>query len=222
MGVKGLIFDLDGVLVDSEPLHLRAAQETLGRFGGWVTEEENRAFIGKSEEDFWRAFAPRHGIGLSFQELLRLRIDRFLAILEAEGVSTLPGVGNAVGGAHARGVRLAVASSSPRILVEALLARAGLRPFFPVALAAEDVRAPKPDPEVFLLAASRLGLPPADLAVVEDSASGARAALAAGMCCWVVPNADSLAHVFPIGIRRILSCAEIPGLLAGEPLDPEA
>lgn len=214
MEPRGLIFDLDGVLVDSEPLHLEAARAVLARHGGWVTEEENRAFVGRPEEDFWATFAPRFGIDAPWEDLLRQRIEAFRALLgEGRRVDPLPGVLDAVEAARTRGIRLAVASSSPRALVEPLLEAAGLRPFFPVVLSAEDVRRPKPDPEIYRLAARRLGVRPARAVVVEDSEAGAEAALAAGLTCWVIRNAYSRSHRFPPGVRSLASAREIPGLL---------
>ncbi len=183
------MFDLDGVLVDSEPVHFRAANRVLARYGAAIGEPEYRAWIGRGEWDTWEAWQQRFGITAPVEQLLGEHTPARLEEIAA-GVS---GIDDAVRLAHqlrAGGMRLAIASSSTPRVIDALIIALGLDGVFAVRVSGEDpaVRHSKPAPDVYLLAAERLQLPPAACLAIEDSAPGVVAAKAAGMTCVAVPN----------------------------------
>jgi HAD superfamily hydrolase (TIGR01509 family) len=188
-----VIFDMDGLLVDSEPLHLAASNEILGKFGHRLDEESNRRFIGIGEERFWSILKEEMGISASIEELMAERSRTVSRLLEEVGIRTMPGVRERVREISERGYPLALASSTVRSQIDEVLAAAGLAPFFPIRVSGEDpeVKNGKPAPDIFLRAALLLRLDPSACLVFEDSQAGAQAARAAGMRCIAVPNSDT-------------------------------
>ena len=186
--IAAVVLDFDGLIVDTETpifeawlgayrrrgrsLGLDEWQHTLGTQGGFDPLEHLDALLGGALD--------REAVLAEVKEATARGCD---------GQPLLPGVGALLLDAKALGLGRAVASSSSCGWVEGWLKRHGIRDLLDVVVARDDVRKVKPDPELFLLAASRLGVSPADCVVFEDSPNGMRAALAAGMRCVAVPNA---------------------------------
>ncbi|MDE3165921.1 MAG: HAD family phosphatase [Acidobacteriota bacterium] len=178
--VEALLFDMDGVLVDSNPLHRLAWEEFNRRYGLETTEAMHQRMYGKRNDeivaDFFGASLPpgevaARGRGKErlYRELAAPRIEEML----------VPGIREFLARYHY--LPTAVASNAEPDNVNFILDRAGLREFFHVAVDGHQVERPKPYPDIYLRAADLLGVPPAGCAVFEDSHSGAAAALAAGM-----------------------------------------
>lgn len=193
-GPRALIFDFDGVIADSEPLHLTAFQETLAVHGITLGREEYYArYLGFDDHDAIveaLGTAGRPAAPETVRTLMADKATRFLAL--ARAASLLPGVDRLVREAAAR-VPLAIASGALRLEIELVLANAGLADAFSAVVSAEDVRAGKPSPEGFLAALGRLrarvpDLAPAECVVVEDSPPGVEAARRAGMRCVAVTS----------------------------------
>lgn len=187
--ITAVVFDLDGVLVDSEPIHFRAANRVLARYGTAIGEAEYREFIGLGEFATWDAWSQRYGMTIPVKELLAAHTEARLQEIAA-GVTAIDDAVQLARRLHAAGLRLAIASSSTRTVIDALLAAVGLADLFPVRVSGEDpdVRQSKPAPDVYLAAAARLGVPPAGCLAIEDSGPGVMAAKRAGMLCIAVPN----------------------------------
>jgi len=184
--VQAVVFDMDGLLVDSEPLWQAARIAAFGADRLRWTEADQQRVMGSATED-WAAFlADRLGGAYSVEEI----VDAVLAEMEnayRRHVPLLPGAERVVAQtAAARPV--AVASGSPRRLVSAVLSGVGWTQAFPVVVCSDDVRRGKPAPDAYLLAAERLGVAPASIAVFEDSANGILAGRAAGAYVIAVPN----------------------------------
>lgn len=188
--IHAVVFDLDGVLVDSEPIHLRAANRVLARYHARVTADEYRAYIGLGETATWRDWRTRHGIETPVEELIALHTQARLAEIAA-GVQAIPEADSLARGLQCAGLQLAIASSSTPAVIDVLLGALHLADLFPVCVSGEDpqVRRSKPAPDVYLAAAARLALPPPACLAIEDSAPGVIAAKRAGMLCVAVPNA---------------------------------
>jgi len=187
--ITAVVFDLDGVLVDSEPIHFRAANRVLRGYGAALTEAEFLAFVGLGERASWDAWRRRYAISAPREQLLAAHTAARLQEIAA-GV---PAIAEAVQLARrlsASGLRLAIASSSTGAVIDALVSACGLDEVFAVRVSGEDpeVRHSKPAPDVYLLAAARLGVPPAACVAIEDSGPGVTAAKRAGMTCIAVPN----------------------------------
>lgn len=186
---RAAIFDLDGLLVDSEPLWRLAEIEIFGRYGVPLTDDLCRTTKGRVILEVAQHWHRHFGwSGPPPAAVADEVVDR-VAFLLADRVSLKPGARRALAWCRARGLRLAVASSSGHRLIEAAVARHHLRRLFDAVCSADDVAAGKPDPAVLLAAARALAVAPARCVVLEDSVLGARAAAAAGMACVLVPEA---------------------------------
>ena len=185
--VTTVIFDLDGTLVDSEPNYHEAGRRVLAAHGVRdFTWEEHTRFIGVGTRETMETLRTEHGIEAPVEQLLE---EKNRAYLELAGRSTrvFPGMLSLVHRLHSAGHRTGVASGSSREAIEAVLRCAGLSELLPVRVSAEEVAHGKPEPDVFLEAARRLGARPADCVVLEDAPPGAAAARRAGMRCVAVP-----------------------------------
>ena len=187
--VEAVIFDLDGVLVDSEPVHFRASNRVLARYGLSIDEVEYRGFTGLGEVATWEAWRQRFEIEAPVDELLAAHTPARLQEIAA-GVSAIEAAVVLARLLHASGMRLAIASSSTLAVIDALLTAIGVCDLFPVRVSGEDpaVRRSKPAPDVYLAAAARIGVEPAACLAIEDSGPGVTAATRAGMTCVAVPN----------------------------------
>ncbi|MEU8631029.1 HAD family phosphatase [Amycolatopsis sp. NPDC048633] len=182
--MDAVIFDLDGVLVDSERIWDEVRRAVVAEHGGTWREEATRAQQGMSTPEWARYLVEELGAQLSPPEIATLVVKR-MAARYAEEPPLIPGAVEVVR-AVAKRWPVAIASSSPVILIKGFLDVTGL----PVgaAVSSEQVGAGKPAPDVYLRAAELLGVAPSDCAAVEDTTNGLRSALAAGMAVYAVPN----------------------------------
>ncbi|MFF9914200.1 HAD family hydrolase [Streptomyces sp. NPDC013457] len=183
-----VIFDLDGTLVDSEPNYYEATRRTLTAFAG-ATDfdwERHTRFIGIGTRETLEILAERYGIDTDVDTLLDAANRSYLELARAS-TPVYPEMRTFVERLHAAGVPMAVASGSSRAAIEAVLAGTGLDAFLTTLVSAEEVVRGKPEPDVFLEAARRLGAEPGRCVVFEDAAPGALAARAAGMRCVALP-----------------------------------
>lgn len=182
------VFDMDGLLVDSEPLWHRAEIAVFGRYGVALSEELCRTTKGMFVAEVARHWhARRPWSGPSPDEVASEVVDAMAGLLDSEA-SLLPGVHHALDFCRTRVALMAVASSSPRRLIDVALDRVGLAGSFDVVHSAEHEASGKPDPAVFLTTARLLGVAPRRCVVFEDSPAGVQAALAGGMRCVAVPE----------------------------------
>lgn len=185
--VKGAIFDQDGLLFDTERIFEQAWLDAGKAFGLPMTLEIAHRMSGRGRRELARV--ARDAFPGVDAEALVERTHTLAAAVQLAGAPTLkPGVREMLAACRARGLGTAVASSSMRHLVDHNLAAAGLTEFFDVIVTGRDVRNGKPAPDIFLLAAERLGLAPADCIVFEDALPGVAAALAAGCRAVMIPD----------------------------------
>lgn len=177
----GVIFDVDGVLVDSYRAHLLAWQ-ALGRENGFeVTEDEFAAGFGRTSRE---VLADKFGHGVLSDERIRELDERKEALyreMVAADFPEMPGASELLSQLHQAGLKLAVGSSGPPPNVDVVLDHLGQRPLFSAVITGADVVRGKPDPQVFLLGAERMGVPPERCLVFEDAVPGVQAAKRAGM-----------------------------------------
>jgi HAD superfamily hydrolase (TIGR01509 family) len=177
---RAVIFDLDGVLWDGEPLYHEAFNLILEPYGFRLSENEYTEIIGLSVEASWEWVLHRFDLTVSPDGVLRAYNEAVLRLLQRP-VETLPGVRPLIEALRRRGVPTAVASASLRPWVDATLRGLGLGDAFGAVVSASEVENAKPAPDLFLTAAARLGVPPDRCLVVEDTGPGIAAAKAAGM-----------------------------------------
>jgi HAD superfamily hydrolase (TIGR01509 family) len=187
-GPAAVIFDLDGVLVDSEAAWNDARRKVAEESGGTWRADAQRAMMGMSSLEWARYMREQLGVPLSEEEISRAVATR----LERLYRTRLPLIAGAREAATALALRwpLALASSANRPIIELVLELAGLSDRFQAVVSSEEVAHGKPAPDVYLEAARRIACEPARCAAVEDSANGLRAAAAAGMRVIAIPNTD--------------------------------
>jgi HAD superfamily hydrolase (TIGR01509 family) len=184
--IEAVVFDLDGVLVDSEPVWEQVRRQVVAEHGGhWASDAQQR-LMGMSTGEWARYLGEDLGVGLPPETIAADVIDQMKARY-AEHVPFMPGAVDAVRRLAARWP-LGLASSSPPVLIGAVLDGAGLRECFAVAMSTEEVAHGKPAPDIYLAVTERLGRPPRRCAAVEDSANGLRSAAAAGLRVIAVPH----------------------------------
>jgi putative hydrolase of the HAD superfamily len=204
---EAILFDFDGLILDTEVPIYEAWRENFLAFGHDLPLEVYAACVGSN----FGAFDPKRHL----ESLTRSTIDwtnwdtdrERDALARTHRLDPFPGVLALLDDADAAGVPCAVASSSPRDWVEGHLDRLGILHRFVLTRCLDDVRAPKPAPDLFLAAAKGLGIDPAAAVVLEDSLNGLRAALAAGVDCIVVPNRIT-SHLEFAGAAAILDSLE--------------
>ena len=185
--IVAVVFDMDGVLVDTEHLWDEVREELTGEWGGRYTPEAQEAMMGMSSHEWSRYLHETVGLRESPETINAEVVRRMLARYELE-LPVVPGAGETVRRLADDGYRLAVASSSNRELIDAVLRRLELAALFEATVSSEEVGRGKPAPDVYLEAARRLDVPASRCAAVEDSASGIRAAREAGMRVIAYPN----------------------------------
>jgi len=222
---RAMIFDMDGVLIDSEPLSRRAEIAIFPEVGLEPVEADCYQTQGLRIDEavaFWFERAPWSG--RSCEDVAESIVARMAELIRSEG-EPMPGVAAALDWAMASSWRLAVASSSSNFLIETVLERFGFRDLFECTRSAEDEQRGKPHPDVYRSAAQDLELEPRACIAIEDSAHGVASALAAGMRCVAVPPPETRDDPrFAVASMRVASLHELPGaiaLLAREGL-PEA
>jgi beta-phosphoglucomutase len=173
---RGVLWDVDGTLVDTAELHFRAWESlTRERDLPFTRADFNATFGWRNPEILRHLFGNR----FSAEEIVYRDAAR-------DGVELLPGARPLLEGLHAAGVHQAVGSSAPRANLDLILRLTQTEPFFAAVVSMEDVQRGKPDPQVFQVAAARIGLAPAQCVVVEDAVAGVQAARAGGMKCIAV------------------------------------
>ncbi len=176
-----VLWDLDGTLVDSEEHHWRAWRETMAAEGVSLTREQFLASFGQRNDAILCEWLKERATAEAIRRIGDAKEACYRRLVRAPGLVPAPGAAEWVRRLHEEHWAQAVASSAPRLNVETVLEVTGLAPYFAATVAAEDVRHGKPDPEVFLVAAERLGVPPERCVVVEDAPAGIEAARRAGM-----------------------------------------
>ena len=189
--MKALIFDMDGVIVDSEPMHTAVTIEVMQSYQVHFTTAEMDRFIGMSMRGFFSILKKEHGLAAPVEEMIQRQIDGIYRHIKEDPQQPVPGILEILAYLKSRGIPAAIASSSPKILIEAIVARLQIADAFSLLLSGEDFPRSKPDPAIYLTAAEKLGVNPADCLVIEDSQNGTIAAKDAGMRCIGFQNPNS-------------------------------
>ncbi|MHC4972620.1 MAG: HAD family hydrolase [Planctomycetota bacterium] len=183
--IRAVVFDLDGVLIDSEPIWERVTRELLARHGRTFDRVIADQHMGMRLVDVVAAVLEAHDLGLDPEEFAKDLLDNLLAEFERT-LERMPGAEDAMKLAASLGLAVALATGSPRRVADAVIARYGWR--FDTICTGDDVERGKPAPEIYQLAAERLGVDPGACVAIEDSRNGVRAAKDAGMVCIAVPE----------------------------------
>jgi HAD superfamily hydrolase (TIGR01509 family) len=187
--IRAVAFDLDGLLIDSEPLFHEVARQVLARRNKLLTPELAQAIMGTPARQSLELFRTHYQLVETVDELVVECRDLFFVLWERRPAPLLPGVLPLLDHLEAARIPKAIATSSRATYVQRVLAPHQLLPRFEFVLSADDIQYGKPHPEIYLQAAARFGCPPAEMLVLEDSINGLKAAKGAGSRCVVVPHA---------------------------------
>jgi len=206
---KGVIFDMDGVLVDSEPAIAEAAIRALAKYGVKAVRSDFTPFVGAGEDRFIGGVAEKHG--LAYTTNMKAETYDVYDEIIGEYIRLYDNAADCVAKIKSAGYITALASAADRRKVEANL-RAACIPaeLFEVLLTGEDVKNKKPDPDIYILAGKRIGLSPSECVVIEDAVNGVKAAKAAGMAAVGVLSAFSAETLIEAGADYIIK--DISGL----------
>lgn len=193
--IRGVVFDLDGLMFNTEEVFHHAGNELLQRRGHVLTRELLSRMMGRRPKESFALLITELKLSETVEDLLAESDELFHAMLETE-LAPMPGVFELLGELESRGLPKGVATSSPRPYLERVLNRFDLLSRFSFTLTAEDVTHGKPHPEIYQTAAERLQMAPDELIVFEDSETGSKAAAAAGAYVVAVPHDYSRDHNF--------------------------
>jgi HAD superfamily hydrolase (TIGR01509 family) len=194
-GPRAVVFDLDGLLVNTEELYQDVGAELLRRRGCAFDPELLDAMMGRPGHIALRMMIEYHGLAATVEQLAAETDEIFPAILDAR-LALMPGVKELLDALERAGIPKAIGTSSSRRFTLDILTRLAIEERFAFVLTAQDVVEGKPHPEIYLKAAERFQLPPCELVVFEDSQNGYRAAAAAGTFAVAVPGGHSRRHDF--------------------------
>jgi HAD superfamily hydrolase (TIGR01509 family) len=205
--LQAIIFDMDGVLIDSEPIHYNADTEIFNHLGIVLSHEDRSIFVGMGAEGVYSWLKERYLLAQSLEELLDFDNQFRLDFFRSHELSAIPGIPRLLRALQTHGLPMAVASSSVRSHVDYILSALGLSGFFTITLAGDEVEHTKPDPGLFLKAAELLNVAPENCLVIEDSKNGIIAAKAAGMRCVAYAN-QSVQSIGDVNVSRIIHSFE--------------
>ncbi len=174
---------MDGVLIDSEPFHLIINKRIFGELGINVSFEEYQTFIGTTFEYMWSTLKEKYGLPQSVAELVHMQASGITEYLKNEKVDAIKGVIDLLSLIKKENIKIGVASSSPKEVIELVINKLGISNYFRAIVSGEDFEKGKPAPDIFLEAARLLDTKPLNCVVIEDSEKGVKAAKAAGMEC---------------------------------------
>lgn len=205
--MQAVIFDMDGVVIDSQPVADRLLVDTAREFGAGLSESEMQQLVGASGRDFWRYVKTTYGLPFDVEHYLQqYNVDDEIAAYR--GLEPILGVRLLIDDLLAHGVRLGLATTASRKRMDAVLDIFELRHAFAATTSDDEVSRSKPNPEVYLLATRKLGVRPHDCVAIEDSTRGVEAAKSAGMkCVQYVSRSGAPTHTADLVISdlRLLS-----------------
>ncbi|MBN2322734.1 MAG: HAD family phosphatase [Spirochaetes bacterium] len=222
--IHAVLFDLDGLIADTEGLHVTAYREAFDTFGMTVSEEEMYRGMGVSTRENVERLMKDHNIPFEKKdEFIRIRYEAYFRLVKSEPVSFMDGAVECLKYAKEKGVRRGLVTSSIRKHGEAVLANLQshndsgilLDRYFEIRVFGDDIKKSKPEPEIYLKALARLSIRPEHCVALEDSEAGVISAKAAGIRVFAVPNRHTLNHRFDMADEVLRSLLEIPkrGLL---------
>lgn len=189
--IEGVIFDMDGVIMDSEPIHYKVEKAILGNFNEPFELQDHARFVGQTTRDLWKTLCEERNLSQSFEVLALLDNADYMEELKSGEIAPIDGVVDLIKGLQSQEVPMVVASSAIRQNIEVVIDRLDIKQFFEGYVSGQDVEKTKPNPDIFLKAADLIKVEPAKCLVIEDAKHGVEAAKAAGMFCIGYKNLNS-------------------------------
>lgn len=189
--LEAVIFDMDGVIIDSEPMHFEVVKKMMEEFDINITSEQLNRYIGTSNPGMWNDLKKRFGIKKNIPDLLKQQYQLNIDMLGEYNEGAIPGVVELLKKLQKNKIKTAVASSSTPDYINAVVDKFKIRQYFSYILSGEQVEKGKPEPDIFLKAAQMLNVSPDFCVVIEDSEHGVAAAKRGGMKCIGFTNPNS-------------------------------
>jgi len=190
--VKAVIFDMDGVIIDSEPIHSRVKMDTFAHFGIAFNEEDLARYMGRTSGAIFKETLAKCGrTDIQPEDMAAYKHAHYLEILQSGEIAPVAGSVELIKSLYAAGLPLALATSSNVRVMNTVLDSFGIRKYFTSILSGGELPESKPNPAIYLISAERLGTAPADCLVIEDTTNGILAAKRAGMYCVAYRNPNS-------------------------------
>jgi HAD superfamily hydrolase (TIGR01509 family) len=190
--IKAVIFDMDGVIVDSEPLHYKVFMDyTQSKFGFTISDEEYNTFIGTTNKSIFSKLQKKYNIEGDIDAVIEEYEGKCIEFLLTSDERPIYGVDTLIKSLYQNKMKLALASSSPKNHINIVLELFAISQFFDAKVSGQEVKSGKPAPDIFLRAAEMMDVLPAECLVFEDSKNGVAAAKEAGMKCFALNNLNS-------------------------------
>lgn len=214
--MAAVLFDMDGLIVDTEPIHFKAFQSYMRRFGVDLPESCMPDLLGYTEEQNLRDLRAQYELETPLEQMVAERGARYLELVQTEPLTVFPGFWKLSGEARSRGMKVGVVSSASKQQVDIVLGRlfeghaekGAPDAYFDAVITGADISRNKPAPDIYLHAAARLGVPTALCLAFEDTPPGVQAAASAGCCTIAVPNEYSRGLAFPGAMEIVRSLDE--------------
>ena len=189
--MKAVIFDMDGVIIDSEPIHLKVDIETMKVLGCNISIEELEKYVGATNEYMFADIKKNYNISKSIEEIINYKVEKTKQKIIQSDLEPIEGIRELLTELKKKNIPAAIASSSPKDFINVVVSKFKLQEYFKYIVSGEEVANGKPAPDVYLETAKKLGIYPKDCTVIEDSKNGVLAAKVAGMRCIGFQNVNS-------------------------------
>jgi beta-phosphoglucomutase family hydrolase len=208
--IQAVIFDLDGVIIDSEPIHFKLEKQMFEELEIEVAFQEHCSFVGMSSQNMWEAIVSKNKLSYSVEDLVLKKLVLYIEhLLQEKDLHPIPGVTGLIEELYKNNFKLIIASSSHAEVIDAVLKKFQLSNYFTAKVSGTELTHSKPDPEIFLRAAQLADCAPQRCLVIEDSENGVTASKAAGMKCIGFLNPNSGAQNLKKADVVIKSFAEL-------------
>ena len=207
--LEAVIFDMDGVIVDSEPWHLEANFELYEELGFTLSREDYATFIGKTNSEMWVFLKSKFALPQSLPELFQRQVQKKIQLLQKHEDGLIKGVLPLLNTLREKGIPIGLASSSPLEYIETILKKYQIAEYFQAVVTGEEMANGKPAPDIFLHTAGLLGVKSENCVVIEDSENGVKAAKAGAMKCIGFKNINSGGQDLSLADRIVDSLEEI-------------
>ena len=189
--MKAVIFDMDGVIIDSEPIHFEVDMQTMKDFGCSISKEELNKYVGTTNEYMYTDIKNKYKINKSIEEIISYRSEMAKKKVIESDLMPIDGIKELLVDLKDKNIPAAIASSSPRDFIEVVVSKFGLGDYFSCIVSGEEVENGKPAPDIYVETSKKLGVSPKECTVIEDSKNGVLAAKEAGMKCIGFKNVNS-------------------------------
>lgn len=189
--MKAVIFDMDGVIIDSEPIHLEVDMKTLKELGCDISEEELGKYVGTTNEYMFEDLKRAYNISESIEEIIDKKVKMTKDKIINSDLEPIIGIKELLIDLKNKNILTAIASSSPRDFIDLVISKFKLQNYFTYIISGEEVQNGKPAPDIYIEAAKKLGVLSKECIVIEDSKNGVLASKSAGMKCIGFQNVNS-------------------------------